>query len=300
MRGVPFGTRLPVIDLALPDRAWNLSAPESLALLWGPETSDTWTVSLGLLELAVRHGLSLRMVRSRKFGIVPITRLILSGRIEPSAFGSELIDAVWRSSPNPRSFRGGISGLPVDAMADRLLKPPATSRAALSSPVPLGSLFVTKHILPSLRRQGIYDDVVPNRITPHGQERLRELRQFMEVGRSVIAGMGEPADALDYVERAGSSVLLVRGLAPALTRLVRFYGSPASWRPPDVADHRFESRAPVSDDLRDSIPVRALVRVIGPGANDDVDMALYAITTEVQRRWTALYRRVTPGFGTGE
>lgn len=286
------------MDLALPDRAWNLSAPESLALLWGPETSDTWTVSLGILEFAVRQGLSLRTVRSRRFGIFPWTRLILSGRIEPSAFGSELLDAVWRSSPNPRSFRGGVSGLPVDAMADRLLKPPAASR--LSTPVPLGSLFVTKHILPSLRRQGIYDDVVPNRITPHGQERLRELRQFMEVGRSVIAGMGEPADALDYVERAGSSVLLVRGLARALTRLVRYYGAPASWPAPDVRGRRFESRAPVPDDLGNSIPVRALVRVVGPGANDDVDMALYVITTEVQRRWAGLYRRVTPVFGSGE
>ena len=76
-----------------PDDRWPLSAPESL-ILAGGATGDTWALSLAILELAVRHHLTLRTLERRKLVVFRQHTLVLTGPITMSAVTSAPLRAV--------------------------------------------------------------------------------------------------------------------------------------------------------------------------------------------------------------
>ncbi len=289
------------MDASLPDRPWDLSAPESLALLWGPETGDTWALSLAFLELTVQHYLTLRTLKSRRLGIFPTKKLILAGRVEPSRIVDEPIKAVWKVEPYPWGFSGGVWGIPVAAVTDRLLGPAAVKAAGPAAHP--GSVYMERVVLPSLVQRGLYTYLLASTssvptLTYEGDARLAELQKLLACGRRWIADPQNvyPTEALDYLARAGSAVLLLRGLVGVYRMLVRRFGQPSSW---SLAMPSISSTASETGTVRPPITVEGLTRAFGPNPDDDFDDALYAITTEVDRQWAASYRRVTV-TGTGE
>lgn len=146
------------------------------------------------------------------------------------------------------------------------------------------------------------DRVSPIVSTPLGQERLLELRQLLAVGRDWTTsrqGM-EPELALDFIERAGSALLLLRGLPETLKQMATRYGPPPTWSHSARTSRPLASITSNTGLIRPPVSVLDLLRSIGPGSNDDLDMALYAITTEIERQWAASYRRGTFAVGIGE
>ncbi len=287
-----------------PPSTWNLSAPESLVLLWGPQTGDTWTLSLAFLELAVRHNLRLQTVRRREFLFLKRECLFLVGQVPWDEPHPEPIAAVLAAYPFYKEFANGGLGFPVREASHLLFGPDALRKAKHPLQARPGNVFVRKHVMPGLQQRGLYtsgDPLLTPALTPEGKDRLLQLQSLIDTGRRLAtgaAGIG-PSRALEYVNAAGSALLLVRRLPTALRQLLNRDGSTRA------GGQAFHTAAPVRSEDQgrvqlEPIAIDALLRPIGPGPEDDLDQALYAITTEIERQWALSYPRITLAAGTGE
>lgn len=137
-------------------------------------------------------------------------------------------------------------------------------------------------------------------LTHEGEARLKDLRDLLVIGRGWIASPRsvQPAEALAYLESAGSAALLLRGLPEVYRTLVSRFGNPSGWTRLLQTGSAIGATAGASG--RPPITIEALTRAYGPGPADDLDVALYTITTEVQAEWNASQRQATGAPGVGE
>ena len=155
-------------------------------------------------------------------------------------------------------------------------------------------------------QRGLYTydfPTLPPVLTSMGKDALSELRHLLSIGRERLPDLAErdPDAALAYLERASSALLLIRGLPAVVDRMAKRHGLPISQ--PDSAhgtEPSGDGAAKTGIRAMPPLPVRALLRPIGPGPDDDLDVALHAITTEVERQWTDTRRRFSTAIGFGE
>ena len=283
------------MTVALPERRWPLSAPESLVLLWGPDTGDTWALSLAILEIAVRHDLGLRTVTRRSMLFFRTNTLVLTGPLTLSQIAGTPLRALFPAHPLQLRYDGGVTGVPLESIAMPLVAPEVVRTARKRTRIRSGPVYVPKHVIPALVQRGLYTydlPTLPPVMTDDGKVALAELRHLLAIGRETLPSLVEhdPTTAWRYLDRAGSALLLVRGLPLVVKRLV------------DVPDHTVSCRdsLDVDDGGIRPIPAGALLRPIGPGPDDDLDMALHAITTEVEHQWADSHHWLNVGVGTGE
>src|SRR5215207_6922625 len=109
------------MDDPLPQFPWRLSAPESLVLLWGPDTGDAWALKVGLLELVVRRALVLKAVEHhRVFRPARPVNVLALGEPLDSAAPRPLRIIVEAYSMVPRRT-SDQNGVPVDRLAQAVL-----------------------------------------------------------------------------------------------------------------------------------------------------------------------------------
>jgi len=293
------------------ENRWTLSAPESLVLLWGRGTGDVYAVELGLLELVARGFLDLRE-RKRPF---PLNKLLdISGNlihIRPSErTGCTSLDTLLDAVPLSHVPSNRRAGYPVQSMADTVLRRQIeyvprrnTSRGVRA--VLTGRGYVWSAVLPDLVRRGYYTDAPHTRVgapeswrrdlTPAGEQALVTVRQLHLEGQGPFASWvtTDPPRAWDYLERAGSSLFLIRGLLPHLRRL-------ASSDPARAAAMAAASRHAGKDAnglyLAPVFPLSVLLQTWFGG---DLDQAFNVIGRDVESAWESL-RRDARERGPGE
>jgi hypothetical protein len=290
----------------MPQRRWEVSAPESQVLLWGPETGDAWLVKQATMELVVRRVLRLVSVPDRRLLVFSKrTNVLIPIRPLDDAASRALL-AVTMAFPKARRYADGTIGVPVEQVA----------RAVFSQFRKDGSIQVQGEawswsrggygasvVLPALERRGLYHREQSKRLglfptttwilTDEGLAALEELRRITAIGRDQFAGWvnDDPAKAKAFVEMAGPAILLLGGVGPLLQRLHQSVASEIA--PPEASagwGGGFRS-----DAERGAIPfpvnafgLAALVGAFGPGPNDGLDAAFYAIADDVDRAWDAI------------
>jgi hypothetical protein len=293
----------------LPERRWELSAPESLVLLWGPETGDAWAVKVALLELIVRRVLRLATAEDRRFFLFSSYPHILAPgiRLDPSA-GRPLRMPI-EVYPKPRTYADGTFGVPVETLAQAVFT--RNWRRVRTRPWSVkldrsGGGYVQAKVLPALLDRGLFERdrsthlglITTSRwvLTAAGSTALADLRALMETGRRSFPAWldHDPARARTYVERARAALLLLGGWEPLLARFRqgRPDGGDTGWRstgPPSVDDRGF-ARADRNWDT-DPFTLDALAGCFGPGPLDTIDVAFHTISAGVDRAWDALHRR---------
>lgn len=287
-------------------RRWELSAPESQMLLWGPETGDAWVIKQAIMELVVRRVLRLRTVPDRRLLIFSkLTNVLVpASRLDDSA--SRALSAIVAAFPKTRAYADGTAGVAVERVA----------QAVFSQYRKSGSVTLQGHtwswsdggygkavVLPALEHRGLFRREQSSRLglipttnwvpTEGGIAALEELRWIMTIGREQFAGWvgQDPARAEAYVEMAGPALLLQGGLAPLFQQLQRWSAA---------HDDRLHSASAWgggfrSDSEQGRIPfgvnpfgVAALAGAFGPGSTDGLDAAFYAIAEDVDRAWKAV------------
>jgi hypothetical protein len=278
-----------------PGRRWELSAPESGVLLWGPETRAGEALKLALLELIVRQTLRLVAVKDRRlFVFSKRVNLLAPGTSRDQPSGRAL-RAVLDVAPPSRAYPDGIFGAPVEQWA----------RAVVARYRRRGG-YVQAEVLPALEARGLYRQERYRRLglfegsrwtlTPAGTAALVELKGLVESGRAAF-GQGmepDPARVRAILATAGAAVLLLPGLFPEIRyfqpreegsgfegTVVVFTGSGGSGeeRRPD-GDDRSDEPEPGEPDA-DVFSLDALAGIFGPGPFDGLDAASDAIDAGV-------------------
>jgi uncharacterized membrane protein YgcG len=210
----------------LPETSWQLSAPESYALLNGPNASGAETLKLALVELVGRGVLKLGEVEQSGFlgrttGTSVLTRGDGSRFSVPSQGPLRTVLEVFETTP-PKTFPDGTSGVPVSELAAAVVR-----RS--------GSLdrFVKDEVLVELERRGLYEReerrvlwvfrTTQWRLTPVGQQAREELLRLMQLGDQEFGDWvdDQPGQALAYMAVAGSALFLMSDVYPDLHRLRR-------------------------------------------------------------------------------
>jgi hypothetical protein len=278
-----------------PPRRWELSAPESGVLLWGPETRAREALKLALLELVVRQVLRLVSVRERRLVIFSQTFHVLAAGSGPERPSGPALRGVLEATPPSRTFADGTVGATVAQWA----------RAVVGRYQREGG-YVQAEVLPALQARGLYRREQYRRLglfqatrwalTPEGLAALTELKSLMEHARALF-GLGtlvDPASVRAHFERTGAAILLLPGLFPQL-RLRREQGWEGS------TDGGFvlvdvhlggggergsgDAGRPVDGEpgepAGDPFDLDALAGVFGPGPLDGLDAAFDAIDAGV-------------------
>jgi hypothetical protein len=269
----------------MPRRRWELSAPESQMLLWGPETGDAWVLKQAILDLVVRRDLRLVTVPDRRL-LVFAKRTDVLVRARPiEAPAPRALSAVTAAFPTTRTYGDGTTGAPVDKVA----------RAVFGRYQKDGG-FGNAIVLPALEQRGLFRGTQTSRsivyakttwaLTPEGLAALEELRTIMATGRALLPGWvdRDPNLARRFVELAGPALLLHSGLTPMLQHLRRW----AADQPDGQPDPAIRGGDPYS--------LAALTGAFGPGPADGLDAAFAAISLGVDRAWKA-FQRASAGSG---
>ena len=270
-------------------RRWELSAPESGVLLWGPETRSGEALKLALLELVVRQVLRLVSVRERRLVIFSKTVSLLApgpGRDRPSG---RTLRGVLDATPPSRTYPDGTVGATVARWA----------RTVVARYQRDGG-YVQAEVLPALEERGLYRRERYRRLglfaasrwalTAEGLTALAELKALMENARALF-GLGtlvDPDSVRAHFERTGAAILLLPGLFPQirLRREQRWEGSADGGVVVHVDVGGERGRAS-EDDGRpgepdgDPFDLDALAGVFGPGPLDGLDAAFDAIDAGV-------------------
>jgi hypothetical protein len=277
----------------LPERRWKLSAPESVVLLWGPETGDAWTLKVALLELIVRKVLRLVSVKHRRLLIFPTRSNVLirgPGRIPPA---SRSLRAVLDAYPTPRIYPDGTVGVPVDRLARevfaRYLRGGSVREGEITWSWPGGG-YVQAVVLPALERRGLYARERSERAggpfrwgpTVEGLDALEELRALVATGRESFGewAQRDPGRARTYVATAGPALLLLGGLTPSLQRLQQW----ASGR-----QDAGVAGKPEPEPDGDALSLDALAGTSDPNAADGLDATFSTLSEDVDRAWQLLH-----------
>ncbi|MGH2599897.1 MAG: hypothetical protein ACRDJ9_10985, partial [Dehalococcoidia bacterium] len=270
----------------LPERRWDLSAPESQVLLWGPETSDAWALKPALLELVVRRALRLAAVEERRFCFFlkpAVTNILARGPGEVPAASRALGVVIQVRPKSLRAYVGDVHGTPVDRLAHEVFTR-HLQRVRIRTGVfrwqRTGGGYVQSEVMPELERRGLYEreraglfESMRWVLTPEGVAALADLRALLAIGRESFGDWvgRDPARADAYVETAGTSLLLLGGLTPSLLLLKQW-----ALNGGEQAHHRPEAGA---------LCLSALAGPLGPGPFDGLDAASHTIAEGVDRAW---------------
>jgi hypothetical protein len=290
----------------LPRRRWELSAPESQMLLWGPETGDAWVVKLAIMELVVRRVLRLVSVPDRRllFFSKRTTVLVPALRLDDAA--GRALTAVVVAFPKTRTYPDGTAGVSVEraarAVFSHYLKSGSVQVQGLTWSWSSGG-YGKAVVLPALEQRRLYRREQSSRLglfpsttwvlTAEGLAALEELRRIMAIGRGHFAGWvkADPARARSFVDLAGPALLLQGGLTPLLRQLQQWAATHGEKPPkPTGLGGGFRSdaeqgRVPVAGPV---FGLAVLAGVFGPGPLDGLDAAFYAIADDVDRAWNAI------------
>ena len=258
-----------LLEGEIPERRWDLTAPESGVLLWGPETRAGEALKLALLELVVRRALRLVSVPERRLVFFSKrTDVLVSGTLADQPAGRAL-RAALDVGPKLRNYPGGIVGAPVADWA----------RAVVARYREHGG-YVQAKVLPALEARGLFGREDYRRlglfgatrwaVTPAGTATLADLRALLATGRGPLGGWlrSDPARAELFVERAGAALLLLPERFPEFRRL----RGQATGTGGDGGT--FVASA-------DVFTLVALGEVFGPGGLDGIDAACAAIDAGV-------------------
>jgi hypothetical protein len=267
-------------------RRWDLPAPESAVLLWGPETRDHDALKLALLELVARRAMKLVAVPDRRLVFISKETHVLVRNPHYAEPVSPSLAIVVDAHPKTRTYRDGTVGTPVDRLAGDVLRQELrrvrVRRGVFRWDWSVGG-YVRNRVLPELERRGLYARESRRRLgvlesdvwvpTTEGVATLYELRERLEAGRAGLLDWLErdPARADDFLQRLGPALPLMGGLTPLIARLRR-----PSW---PVAEAGW-STGPFG--------LAALAGTFGPGPQDGLDAADLAISAAVDRAWAAL------------
>jgi hypothetical protein len=270
-----------------PPRRWELSAPESGVLLWGPQTRSGEALKLALLELVVRQVLRLESVRERRLAIFSRTVTVLApgpGRDQPSG---RTLRGVLEATPPARTYPDGTTGAAVAQWA----------RAVVARYQRSGG-YAQAEVLPALEQRGLYRRERYRRLglfeasrwtlTPEGMSALAELKALLDQARALfgLGTLADPAAVRSHFERTGAAVLLLPGLFPQI-RLRQGQGPEGTTDAGSfvlVDIHLGGGDERPSDETEpggDPFDLDALAGVFGPGPLDGLDAAFAAIDAGV-------------------
>jgi hypothetical protein len=228
-----------------PATAWTLTAPESYVLLHGPHASGRETFKLALLDLIARG--TLRLVEVTGRGVVGRgrrTRVLAPGPT-PVPPAAQPLASVWLvySGVLLRSYAGGVTGVPVAALARAAVRRyRSLDRYRFEEVVPA---LVDRRLFAREEYRVLW--LVPaQRIvaTPAGVRARADLERRLALGREQFGGWVErdPARAAAFAGLAGAAVLLMSPLFPDFQRLRRQLG-PGAADAGDAGAARPEDRA---------------------------------------------------------
>lgn len=218
----------------LPSKPWTLPAPESLVLLWGPETSEVAALKHAILDLIAREALVLSTVEERRLLVLKRPVNVLSpGRFAHSVTEPALA-VLSLAGTRPKTYANGVSGVPVKQAASVAL-----SRYRRKTRIKIGPLrvrepsggYVRDVVLPALESRGLFQRVSQSAVlggptitwelSPAGERELDVLRRLTMFERDHFARWvaTDPEPARLFVERAGPAVLLMPDVMAKLPQL---------------------------------------------------------------------------------
>jgi hypothetical protein len=294
---------------------WILSAPATLVLLWGPETSDASVLKLALVELIVRGDLVLETATtSGWFGRSRSSYQVKRG----AAFGAERSSAL-------RVVRDALSESRVPGLPAPSISIPELGQRVFTQHMQkarswrgnryrqTGLGYMRASVLPELVAGGLFEERAPHGrwqfgkatewdLAPGGEATLADLRARLDTCRTAFPGMVQtsPAEAYRFVTSAGTIVLLARQLAWSYRQLSAWVGHERrQGREPDAG-------LPEAQYRRDQVAVEAsrlrlddLARGFGPEGELTVDDVFQIVSDEIDRGYMRL-RRGGWWFGFGE
>lgn len=214
-----------------PATAWTLTAPESYVLLHGPHASGRETFKLALLDLIARGTLRLVEVTGRGvFGRDRRASVLVPGPT-PVPPAAQPLASVWLvySGVPLRSYAGGVTGVPVAALARAAVRRyRSLDRYRFEEVVPA---LVDRRLFAREEYRVLW--LVPAQrivVTPAGARARADLEQRLALGRAQFGDWVErdPARAAAFAGLAGAAVLLMSPLFPDFQRLRRQLGSGAA------------------------------------------------------------------------
>lgn len=196
---------------------WELTAPESYVLVYGPKAGGSRPFKLALMELVAGKCLTLTDAEdSVLFGLWKRNVALLAPGAESRSPGSRSLSALLDllGEMTPRTTRDGNIGVPVAGFA----------RKARRKYGWLGGYAETE-VMPGLVSRGFYErqeQLGLWKITRAGKAARTALeRNLATLGRERLSLWvdDDPAQALAFLGFAGSSSLLTKELHPDLRRL---------------------------------------------------------------------------------
>lgn len=262
-----------------------LTLPAQVALLWGPETTNTWATKMAILELVVRGDLVL--VSRPPIGNVPMLDLdIRVGRDAthhyqlPTAL-QVVVDCLPIGRDEPEVSLPTL----VQLVLTRYLEPsgPRWRRSWR----PIGEGYQVETVYPELIRHGLVTRGFKGTLVlkRHAWLLTDEGFQAFSVARSVVLAATEqlpalakrdPERAADFVNRHGTTLMLVRGLVPIFRTL---------------ASRISEADAAVGRRRDQPVGLTHLARSFDPVLGNDIDGVFQLISVEVDRVSQQLSRR---------
>lgn len=294
---------------------WPLTAPATLVLLWGPETSDAWALKMALVELIVRGDLVVEAATaSRWFGSFRSSYHVKRGATAAAGRPSALT-AVLYTLPEPH-----VPGLPAPSISlpdlgKRVFTQymQKTWRWRGTRYRQTGPGYMRDSVIPELHEAGLFEERAPSglwqfgkvtewNLAPAGEAVLADVRQRIDTCVNEFPDMvqARPADAYRFLVAAGTIVLLARNMAGSYRQL-------SAW----VTDERRQGRDPATHlpeahYWRDQaaiaasrLPLHDLARGYGPAGELTVDDIFQIVSDEIDRGYMRL-RRGGWWFGAGE
>jgi hypothetical protein len=254
---------------------WELTAPESYVLMYGPKAGGSRPFKLALMELVVGKCLTLTDAEdSALFGLWRTNVALLAPgawhRSLDSRSLSSLLDLLGEMLP--RTTRDGNVGIPVAKFARKARR----KYGWLSG-------YAEREVMPGLASRGFYErreQLGLWKITRTGKAARTELeRNLATYGKERLSLWvdDDPAQALAFLGFAGSSSLLMEELHPDLRRLrERRYTEAGAYLGAEGGAEGNEPEAGWGDSLND-LDLGAL----DLGALDGLDGTLSAIDAAV-------------------
>lgn len=205
-----------------PRNRWELSAPESHALLYGADGDAKQQFKLAVLELVARKSLVLEEVEESGYFGPKRTSILAAGPERGRTPESRPLAAVLRLHGGipQHPFPGGVTGVPVADLASAAVKKYGTL-----------TKFTQSEVMSALEARGLYRReeyrvlwVFPATrwtLTTTGQAARSDLEGTTKLGERSFGTWveSEPARAMAFLGVAGSSVLLMDGIHSDLRRL---------------------------------------------------------------------------------
>lgn len=191
---------------------WELTAPESQVLLTGPETPNLWAIRIAFKELVARGILS-TVVNEQRWWLILRRKVDYFTR---AAYAQADVDPplahLISVLPSDSGKIAGSQGFPIDQATTDVMRW-----------YRLAGGYVRAEVLPSLRERGLFttrkrgfdDEWI---LTPLGETRLAELREFVETGRQLLDSDQEldREGLVSFIEWGGPAVLLIDEIDPTL------------------------------------------------------------------------------------